>query len=148
MSLMAKLDQELKQAMLTKDADRLSTLRLLKSAIKYAAIEKPGSVMGDTEIVQVIRKQIKQRRESIQQFSEGGRRELAAREEAEVRVLESYLPEQISADALKTMVEQEVKAQGAAAKKDFGRMMKYLGEKLAGRADNKRLSEILGQLLK
>ena len=148
MSLPAKLDQDMKQAMLTKDADRLSTLRLLKSAVKYAAIEKPGSVIGDSEILQVIQKQIKQRRESIQQFTDGGRKELAAKEAAEVKVLESYLPKQISMDELKNIVEQEVKAQGAASKKDFGKMMKHLSEKLAGSADNKRLSEILGQLLK
>ena len=147
MSLLEKLDQDMKQAMLARDEGRLSTLRLLKSAVKYAAIEK-SAALSDAEIIQVIQKQIKQRRESIQQFTEGGRREMAAKEENEARILESYLPKQISQDDLKKIVEQEVKTQGAATKKDFGRMMKHLNEKLAGSADNKRLSEILGGLLK
>ena len=147
MSLLEKLDQDMKQAMLAKDEGRLSTIRLLKSAVKYAAIEK-SAAMSDAEIVQVIQKQIKQRRESIQQFTDGGRREMAAKEENEARILEGYLPKQIGAEELKRIVESEVKAQGASTKKDFGKMMKHLSEKLAGSADNKRLSEILGGLLK
>ena len=147
MSLTEKIDSDLKRAMIDKDEARLSTIRMLKSAIQYVAIEKSGP-LGDAEIVQVIQKQIKQRKESIQQFVDGGRKEMAAKEENEARILESYLPKQISQDELKKIVEQEVKSQGAASKKDFGRMMKHLNEKLAGSADNKRLSEILGGLLK
>ena len=148
MPLSEKIDQDLKQAMLAKDETRLSTIRFLKSAVKYVSIEKTGQTIGDTEILQVIQKQIKQHRESIQQFSAAGRKDLASKEEAEVRILEGYLPKQLSDAELKTAVEAEVRAQGASGKKDFGRMMKHLNEKLAGSADNKRLSELLGQLLK
>ena len=147
MTLPEKIDQDLKQAMLAKDQARLSTLRMLKSALQYAGIEK-NAALGDAEALQVIQKQIKQRKESIQQFAGGGRKELAAKEEAEVRVLESYLPRQISDEELGRIVREEARAQGASCKKDFGRMMKHLNEKLAGSADNKRLSEILGGLLK
>ena len=128
MSLLEKLDQDMKQAMIAKDEGRLSTIRLLKSAVQYAAIEK-SAAMSDAEIIQVIQKQIKQRRESIQQFIDGGRQEMAAKEENEARILESYLPKQISAEELKNIVESEVKAQGASTKKDFGRLMKILTEK-------------------
>ena len=147
MSLIEKIDNDLKQAMRARDEARLSTIRMLKSAIKYVAIEKSGA-LGDAEIVQVIQKQIKQRRESIQQFRDGGRSEMAAKEEKEASILEGYLPKQINPEELKNIVEQEVRAQGASTKKDFGRMMKHLNDKLAGSADNKRLSEILGGLLK
>ena len=146
MPLLDRIDQDLKQAMLAKDEARLSTLRLLKSAVKYVAIERSGAI-GDAEIMQVIQKQIKQRRESIQQFAGAGRKDLASKEESEVRVLEGYLPKQISDTELKGIIEQELKAQGASGKKDFGRMMKHLSGKLAGSADNKKLSELLGQLL-
>ena len=147
MSLSEKIDLDLKRAMLAKDEARLSTIRMLKSAIKYVAIEKSGA-LGDAEIVQIIQKQIKQRRESIQQFTDGGRKEMAAKEENEARILEEYLPKQIGPEELKRLVEQEVRSHGASTKKDFGRMMKILSEKLAGSADNKRLSEVLGGLLK
>ena len=132
-----------------KNEIKFSTLRMLKSAVKYAALEKSaGTVLSDAGSMQVIQKQIKQRRESIQQFSAAGRKDLSIKEEAELTILESYLPKQLSDAELKTVVEQEVASQGASTKKDFGRMMKHLNEKLAGGADNKRLSELLGQLLK
>jgi uncharacterized protein len=148
MSIQAQIDQDIKKAMIARDEGRLSALRMLKSAIKYASIEKPGAAFGDAEAMQVIQKQIKQRRESIQQFTDAGRTDLSSKELAEVAVLEAYLPKQLSEAELKTLVEKEVAAQGATSKKDFGRMMKHLNERLAGGADNKRLSEMLGQLLK
>ena len=150
MSLSEKIAQDMKQAMMAKDETRLSTIRFLRSAVQYARLEKPsaGSAPGDAEILQVIQKQIKQHRESIQQFTAARRNELAAKEESELRILESYLPKQVSDDELKKIAQEAVRTQEAAGKKDFGRMMKYLNEKLAGQADNKRLSEILGGLLK
>ena len=142
-----KIEQDLKQAMLAKDEVRLSVLRMLKSAVKYVAIEKKGAV-DEGQVTQVIQKQIKQRQESIQQFVSGGRKDLAAKEEQELRVLESYLPKQIPDEELKKIVAEAVKSEGAADKKDFGRLMKLLSQKLAGSADNKRLSQILGESLK
>ena len=147
MSLLEKINRDMKQAMMAREEARLSTLRFLKSAIQYAGLER-SAVMSDAQVLQVIQKQIKQHRESIQQFAGAGRKELVAKEENEARILESYLPKQISDDELKKIIGESVREQGAAGKKDFGRLMKHLSEKLAGSADNKRLSEILGQLLK
>ena len=147
MSLSETIDQDIKQAMLAKNEARLSTLRFLKSAVKYVAIDKSGA-MSDADVLQVIQKQIKQHKESIQQFAANGRKELAAKEENEVRILESYLPKQVTDEELERIVAQELQTQGATGKKDFGRMMKHLNEKLAGAADNKRLSELLGRSLK
>ncbi len=147
MSLQEKINHDLKEAMVSKDAVKLSTIRFLKSALKYVAIEKKKDVLTDPEIQQVIQKQIKQRRESIEQFAGAGRAELAGKEEAEVRVLESYLPKQMPDAELQKFIETQTKAAGASSKKDFGRMMKLLSEKLAGQADAKRVSEILGKIL-
>ena len=147
MALLEKLDQDIKQAMISKDAQTLSVLRFLKSAVKYAAIEKT-SALTDAEVIQVIQKQTKQRRESIQQFTEGNRKDLAAKEEKELAVLERYLPKQLSDEDLKKIVEKEAQALGASTKKDFGRLMKHLNEKLAGSVDNRRLSAELGKILK
>lgn len=147
MTIQEKIDQDVKQAMLAKDQAKLDVLRFLKSAVKYAAIEKPGSALSDADVLQVIQKQVKQRRESIQQFSQGGRADLAAKEEKEIVILEGYLPKQMSDAELQAFVQAQIKEAGASSKKDFGRVMKACTEKLAGRADNKRISEALGKLL-
>jgi uncharacterized protein YqeY len=147
MSLTQKIDQDLKAAMIAKDETKLSTLRFLKSAIKYSAIEKKVDSLSDADIQQVIQKQVKQRKESIDQFSKNSRADLADKEIAETRVLESYLPKQMADAELAAVVEAEVKAQGASSKKDFGRMMKHLGDKLQGQADSRRVSEALGKFL-
>ncbi len=146
MSIIEKIDQDTKKAMIARDQVRLDTLRFLKSALKYVAIDKTGS-LTDADVMQVIQKQIKQRKESIQQFVNAGRAELAAKEEKEVAVIESYLPSQLSDAELLKLVDHEVKASGASTKKDFGRMMKVCTEKLAGQADNKRISEVLNKIL-
>ncbi len=147
MNIQEKLDQDIKQSMFAKDADRLGTLRMLKSAIKYLAIEKPGGTLSDSDALQVIQKQVKQRRESIQQFIQGGRTDLASKEEKEILVLESYLPKQIADSELQATLQTVLKEIGASTKKDFGRAMKACTEKLAGGADNKRISEALGKIL-
>lgn len=147
MSMMQKIDQDLKAAMIAKDETKLSTLRFLKSAIKYSAIDKKVDVLADADIQQVIQKQIKQRKESIDQFEKNSRVDLAEKEIAEARILESYLPKQMSDADLTAVVQAEVTAQGASSKKDFGRMMKHIGEKLQGQADSRRISEALGKLL-
>ena len=92
MSLEQKIDQDLRQAMSAKDTAKVSTLRFLKSALKYSAIEKRTQTLTDAEVQQIIQKQIKQRRESIDQFSKAGRQALAAQETKEAGILESYLP--------------------------------------------------------
>lgn len=148
MSIAQKIDKELKTAMTEKDTVKLSTLRFLKSALKYSAIEKKVDYLTDADTQALIQKQIKQRRESIDQFSKNGRPELAAQETAELKVLESYLPSQMTDTELDALVNAESQSAGASSKKDFGRMMKLLNEKLQGRADSKRVSESLGKILK
>lgn len=91
MTLEEKMDRDLKEAMLKKDAARVSLLRLLRSALQYAAIEKRVSVLPDAEVLDVIRKELKKRRESIEQFQKAGRRDLEEKEKAEAQMLESYL---------------------------------------------------------
>ncbi|MBI3316334.1 MAG: GatB/YqeY domain-containing protein [Candidatus Omnitrophica bacterium] len=147
MGLMQKIDQDLKAAMAAKDAVRLSTLRFLKSALAYGAIEKKVEMLGDAEVLQIIRKQIKQHRESIDQFAKAGRKELAEKEQKETVILESYLPPALSDEVLEKAVASLVKEVGAASKKDFGKVMKLSMEKLGGQADAQRVSQILGRML-
>lgn len=116
---------------------------MLKSALKYAAIEKPGAedVLSDAEAAQVIRKQVKQRQDSIESFEKGGRPELAAKEKEELAVLNSYLPQQMSNEELKAVVQATILELNAATKAQMGAVMKALQAKLAGRVDGKSLSQ-------
>ena len=147
MSLQQKIDEDLKRAMISRDEAKVSTLRFLKSAIKYSAIEKKSESLGDADIQQIIQKQIKQRKESIDQFAKAGRQNLADKEIQEARILEGYLPKQLPDGELEDLIRREAAAAGATSKKDFGKMMKLLSEKLSGRADSKRVSEFLGKIL-
>lgn len=149
MTLTERVDSDLKDAMRAKDATKLGVLRLLKSALKNAAIEKSGAEgqLNDTEAVQVIRKQAKQRQDSIESFEKGGRAELVAKEKEELSILNSYLPAAMSAEDLSEVVRQTIKEVGATSKAEMGAVMKALQAKVAGRADGKTLSgEVQRQL--
>src|SRR5436309_15779414 len=104
MGSQATLGQEIKAAMLAKDADRLSTLRLLKSAVGYAQIEKKTETLSDADFIAVVQKEVKKRRDSIEQFEKGGRPELAERERQEVVVLDTFLPKPLAPEELEAMV--------------------------------------------
>jgi hypothetical protein len=121
----------------------LNTLRAVKSAIKNAAIEKGGAdgELNEGEIVNLIRKQIKQRRESVQQFTKAGRTELVEQEESEITILEHYLPAPLSAEEVNELVIAAIEESGASTRADMGKVMKILQERTAGRADGKSLSQ-------
>ncbi|MBA3386915.1 MAG: GatB/YqeY domain-containing protein [Chthoniobacterales bacterium] len=143
MSIQARIDSDLKDAMRAKDAAKLGVLRMLKSALKYSAIEKSGAdgELDDAEATQVIRKQVKQRQDSIESFEKGGRPELAAKEKEELALLTDYLPQAMSSDELASAVRAAIAETGATSRAQMGAVMKILQAKLAGRADGKTLSQ-------
>jgi len=147
MTLQERIDADLKDAMRAKEAGKLSVLRGLKSALKYAAIEKADAGLDDAAAVQVIRKQVKQRQDSIESFEKGGRPELAAKEKEELEILNAYLPKGLSAEELSAIVRETIAEVGATSKAQMGAVMKALQAKVAGRADGKTLSaEVQKQL--
>ena len=147
MTLQERIDADLKDAMRAKEAGKLSVLRGLKSALKYAEIEKADAGLDDSAAVQVIRKQVKQRQDSIESFEKGGRPELAAKEKEELEILNAYLPKGLSAEELSTLVRETIAEVGATSKAQMGAVMKALQVKVAGRADGKALSaEVQKQL--
>ena len=149
MILQQRVDSDLKEAMRAKDGTKLGVLRMLKSALKYAAIAKSGaeSELSDAEAIQVIRKQAKQRQDSIESFERGGRAELAEKEKEELAILNSYLPQGMSAYELAKIVRETIAEIGATSKAQMGAVMKALQAKAAGRADGKTLSaEVQKQL--
>jgi len=147
MTLPERIDADLKDAMRAREAGKLSVLRGLKSALKYAAIEKADAALDDAAAVQVIRKQVKQRQDSIESFEKGGRPELAAKEKEELEILNAYLPKGLSAEELSALVRETIAEVGATSKAQMGAVMKALQAKVAGRADGKTLSaEVQRQL--
>jgi hypothetical protein len=149
MTLQERVDSDLKEAMRAKDAMKLGVLRMLKSALKYAAIAKSDAEaeLSDAEAVQVIRKQAKQRQDSIESFEKGGRAELADKEKEELAILNTYLPQGMSPDELAKVVRETIAELGATSKAQTGAVMKALQAKVGGRADGKTLSsEVQKQL--
>src|SRR3954469_16800521 len=147
MTLQERIDSDLKDAMRAKNAGKLAVLRGLKSALKYAAIEKPDGALDDAAATQVIRKQVKQRQDSIESFEKGGRPELAAKEKTELEMLNAYLPKGLSAEELAAIVRETIAEVGATSKAQMGAVMKALQVKVAGRADGRMLSaEVQKQL--
>jgi uncharacterized protein YqeY len=142
MTLAEQIDHDLKEAMKARDATRLGTLRMLKSALKYAAIEKSGAdaVVDDETAVTVIRKQIKQREDAAEGFEKGGRIDSAASERAEISVMNFYLPAALSAEELVAIVKEAIAETGATGKAQMGAVMKLAQAKAEGRADGKSLS--------
>ena len=147
MTLNERLTQELKAAMVARDADRVGALRLLKAALGYVAIEKKVDALGDAEFVAVVQKEVKKRQDAAAQYEQGGRPELAAKEKAEIAVLQGFLPQPLSAEELEALVRGAIAELGATTKKDMGPVIKAVQAKAAGRADGKTVSTLVGRLL-
>ena len=147
MSWQARLSQELKTAMLAKEADRLSTLRLLKTAVSYAQLERKADELSESEFVAVVQKEVKKRRDAIEQYEKGGRPELAEKEKREIQVLESFLPEPLSAAELEQLIKATIQELGATSKEEMGPVIKAVQAKAAGRADGRSISAVVGRLL-
>jgi len=141
MSLYQQLDQAFKAALKGQQPVAASTLRMLKSAIRYREVELKRSLTED-ELLAVIATQAKQRREAVAEFSKGGRPDLVKKEEEELSILLSFLPQQLSVEELETEVSGIIGELGAAGPKDLGKVMKTAMARLAGRADGKVIQEI------
>jgi uncharacterized protein len=148
-SISEQIDSDLKVAMRERNATKLGVLRMVKAAMTNAAIEKSGAQgqLSDADATQVLRKQVKQRQDSIDSFEKGGRPELVAKEKEELSILQGYLPQAMSADELSKLVREMISEVGASSKAQMGAVMKALQTKVAGRADGKTLSaEVQKQL--
>ena len=147
MEIREKLMSDMKEAMRAKDSVRLDAIRFLQSAIKYKEVEvRPNAITSD-DVLGVIKKLVKQRKESIEQFKAASRQDLVDKEVTELKVLETYLPAQMSADQIATVVAEIIQKTGAKTIKEMGMVMKEVMAKTAGAADNKTVSEIIKQKL-
>src|SRR5262245_16839799 len=147
MKLQEKIQSHLADAMRSKDQLRLGVLRMMKTAVKNKEIEKMKP-LEETEVITVLNTLVKQRKDSIEQFRKGGREELAQKEEAEIKVIEEYLPAAASDDDIRRAVEEAIQETGAASIKDMGKVMKAAMARLAGKtADGGRVSQTVKEKL-
>ncbi len=142
MGLREQIDTDIKAAMKSGAKDKVSALRMLSAALKNKQIDKRAPLV-DSEILDTVRSLIKQRKDSIEQFAKGGRQDLVDKETIEVAILEVYLPQQLGRDEVEKMVHEAIAQTSAQGAKDMGKVMKALVPLIAGRADNKLVSELV-----
>ncbi len=147
MSLEEKINQDYIAAMKSRDTARSSALNFLRAQIKNVKIDKRVEAVADEDVIAVIKKQVKQRQDSIAQFKSGGRQDLADKEEAELGLLKQYLPAEMSAAELSAIIDEVIKATGAVSMKDMGRVMKEVSSKTAGKADNQTVGSLVKERL-
>ena len=147
MSLMEKLTADMKEAMKSGEKERLSVIRLVRGAVRQAEIDGKKT-LNDDEIISVITKEVKMRRDSIEEFERGGRTDLVEKTQAEIAILMPYLPDQLTVDEVKQIVQTAVAEVGATTAKDMGKVMGVLMPCVKGRADGKLVNEIVRSFLK
>ena len=145
-NLTEKIRADLTAAMKAQEKDRLSTIRMLQSALKNEQINV-GHELSDEEAMSVIRKAVKQRQDSIEQYTNAGRTELADKERSEMDLLKAYLPAELSEEELESGLREIIASTGAQSKKDLGKVMKEATARFKGRADGKKIQEIVARLL-
>jgi len=146
MTLEEQINEDLKRSMKSKDEHRLSCLRFLKSSLKNKQVEKMGKLQDD-EIYSVISSLIRRSTDSVKEFRQGGREDLAVKEEAEIEILSGYLPKQLSHEEIEDILRETISELSAEGPKDFGKVMKTAMNKMAGRAQGKEVTDIAKKLL-
>ncbi|MCL6549336.1 MAG: GatB/YqeY domain-containing protein [Alicyclobacillus sp.] len=146
MGLSQRLSDDMKQAMKDKDKLRLSVIRMVRAAVRNREIEI-GAELSDEEVLAVIEKELKQRRDSLQAFESAGRTDLAAEAKAEIAVLTEYLPEQLTEDQIRQLAQEIIAQVGAVGKSDIGKVMSQLMPKIRGKADGRLAQQVVQSLL-
>lgn len=138
-----KIMGDFREAMKKRDSHKQSVLSFLRSQLKNAAIEKKKEKLEDSDVITIIKKQVKQRLDSIDKFKSGERMDLVEKEQKEVEILKTYLPQELPKEELEKIIEEAIASVGAGDIKDMGKVMKEIMPKVSGRADNKLLSELV-----
>lgn len=143
MSLVERLNQDMKQAMRNKDKDTLSVIRMVKASLQNQAIKLGEDELSEEEELTVLSRELKQRKDSLQEFKEAGRDDLVERLDKEIKVLQVYMPKQLSAEELETIVKETIQEVGAASKKDMGSVMSAVMPKIKGKADGSQVNKFV-----
>ncbi|MDQ0876923.1 uncharacterized protein YqeY [Paenibacillus sp. V4I3] len=146
MSLSDRLNEDMKQAMKSQDKFKLSVIRMVRSTIKNSEIDLKRA-LDDNEVLDVLTREIKQRKDSLHEFTKAGRDDLAESLKAELVILAEYMPQQLSEEEVKAIVQQTIQQIGASSKADMGKVMTALMPQVKGRADGKLINQLVQQLL-
>lgn len=146
MSLGERLNDDMKQAMKNKDKFRLTVIRMIRSAIKNLEIAQKRT-LDDDEVLDILQREVKQRKDSLQEFTKAGREDLASDVQAEIAVISEYLPQPMTEEEMKAVVQQTIQEVGASSKADMGKVMGALMPKVKGRADGRLVNQMVQQLL-
>ena len=147
MSLKDQLTADMKTAMKVHDKDRLAVIRMVRGAIRQAEIDGGHKALGDEEVIAVISREVKMRRDSVEAFEKGGRSDLVAQTKKEIDVLMAYLPKQLAEDEVRALVKEAVEQTGAKTPKEMGKVMGVLMPKVKGRADGKLVNALVKSML-
>ena len=146
MNLSERLNEDMKQAMRNQDKFKLSTIRMVRATMKNLEIDLKRT-LNDNEVLDILSREIKQRKDALQEFEKAGRDDLAASARAEVEIIAVYLPKQLTEEEIKVIVQQTIQETGASSKADMGKVMSALMPKVKGRADGKLVNQAVQQLL-
>ncbi|WP_438433352.1 GatB/YqeY domain-containing protein [Gorillibacterium sp. sgz500922] len=146
MTLNEQLNEDMKQAMKSQDKFKLSVIRMVRSAIKNIEIDQ-RKTLDDNEVLDILNREIKQRRDALQEFQKAGRDDLAESAQAEIAIIAAYLPQQLTEEEVQAIVRQTIQETGASSKADMGKVMSALMPKVKGRADGKLVNQIVQQQL-
>jgi len=146
--ILVKLESDMKSFMRERNQTALSVVRMLLAAIQNRAIEKKTASLDEEEVFRLIQKQIRQHKDSIEQFKKGNRADLADQEEKELKILEAYLPKQLDQDELRQIVDEAIRTTGATQQSDVGKVMKAVMEQIKGRADGTQVIRLVGERIK
>ncbi|WP_172194105.1 MULTISPECIES: GatB/YqeY domain-containing protein [Saccharibacillus] len=146
MNLSERLNEDMKQAMRSKDKFKLSTIRMIRATVKNQEIDLKRT-LDDAEVLDILSREIKQRKDSLQEFQKAGRDDLAETVEAEIAIVAEYLPAQLAEEEVKSIVQQTIQETGASSKADMGKVMAALMPKVKGRADGKLVNQVVQQYL-
>lgn len=146
MSLSERLNEDMKQAMKSQDKFRLSVIRMIRSSIKNIEIDQ-RKTLDDNEVLDILSREIKQRKDALQEFERAGREDLADSAKAEIAIISEYLPKQLTEEEIKAIVLQTIQEVGASSKAEMGKVMGALMPKVKGRADGKLVNQLVQQLL-
>ncbi|KGX83507.1 GatB/YqeY domain-containing protein [Pontibacillus marinus] len=143
MSLLDHLNQDMKQAMRNKEKEKLATIRMVKSALQNEAIKLGKDELSEEEELAVLSRELKQRKDSLQEYENAGRDDLAEKSEREIELIQSYMPDQLSEDELDEIVQETIKEVGATSKKEMGQVMSAIMPKVKGKADGSQVNQLV-----
>ncbi|GAB3050808.1 GatB/YqeY domain-containing protein [Virgibacillus ainsalahensis] len=147
MTLLEQLNQDMKQAMKNKDKDKLKVIRMLKASLQNESIKLGNGTLSEDEELTILSRELKQRKDSLQEFESAGRDDLVKELESEINILQVYMPEQLSNEELEAIVQQTIQEVNATSKKDMGKVMSAVMPKVKGRADGSQINKLVQKQL-